>query len=109
MALSNLEYLRRIPSYDQMKKLVKMLSDAGIPHEYKVNVYSESSGEEWHDVKIPDALSFNQGKGFSVILNGGSFGHSEGLLEVWHIPDEKWPTGGYTAEAVFQMIQESMG
>ena len=99
------EYMRRVPSYDEMKKLQQMLLDAGIPHSYKVDKFDDSEiKEEWHDIKIPSRESFFRERGFSIILNGGSYGHESGLLEVWWKPGMEYPEGRFTAEAVFQMI-----
>ena len=104
----NREYLRAIPNYDQMRLLDKALNDANIPHEYKIDVHEMGPiHEEWHDIKIPSSKSFwGDKEGFSVILNGGSFGHSEGLLEVWKRPGMDGPAGWFTADDVMKMIRE---
>ena len=102
------EYIRHVPSYDQIKKLESMLSDAGVPHEYRVDTFEEEDIDAWYDIKVPSNKSFfDKNKGFSIVLNGGSFGHHEGLLEVWFKPDMEYPIGGYTADEVFDMIMSN--
>ena len=96
--------MRRVPSYDEMKKLKQMLLDAGVPHTYHIDKGDPDVEEEWHDIKVPSREDFFRGKGFSIVLNGGSFGHESGLLEVWWKPGMQYPEGRFTAEAAFQMI-----
>ena len=81
----------------EMSKLRKMLSDAGIEHEYEL--LDEEFG---YCIKVPDYESCANGEGYSVTSHLASYGGKQGLLEVWE--RGKDPVGYLAAEEAFEMI-----
>lgn len=92
-------------SYSEIKKLDAMLSINNIPHEF----YSDDFGAQITYARDGRWVLRKDGCG-DVVINNGSFGHSEGLLEAmgFDITEEEYGdevVGWLTAEQAFEFFK----
>ena len=92
------------PKYTEIKKLHKMLSEAGIPHTFEKNM------DGWQ-VCYPDVPRVSDECVMDAIQHYGSYGKDENLLEIMGLLTEEEAeqdsvAGWLTAENVFERIKK---
>lgn len=89
----------------ELRKLDKLLTDAGIRHEWYDTPYLGGA-----EIKVPNLQVCRDGMGVSVIQFRGAWGAEAGKLECWvrtKKRKDKEPVGWLSAEEVLAAIKEA--
>ena len=89
----------------EIKKLSGLLTKEGIAHE----TFSKSLAMgDYHELIIPSKEAWAKKKGISVSINSLTFGHADGLLELWDGKKTSEPVGYLTAEKALDLIRKKV-